>query len=59
MWQMYIIGDCSCGNERVAWGKRGEGGAHVQPKFSLFSGKADMGGLLDAFHLALGGHLSH
>ena len=41
----------------------GEGGvgriAHIWPEFLLCSGQADVGGLPDAFHSALGGHLSH
>jgi hypothetical protein len=45
--------------------KRGEGEegggriAHVRPEFLLCSREADVGGLPDTFHLALGGHLSH
>ena len=37
------------------WGKRKS--SHVLPEF-LCSGQADSGGLLDAFHSALGGHLA-
>jgi hypothetical protein len=41
-------------------GKEGRGRiAHVQPEFLLDLGQADAGGLPDAFHSALGGHLSH
>lgn len=52
----------------MCWGvrtKRGQGKgergwiAHIGPEFLLCSGQADTGGLPDAFHLALGGHLSH
>jgi hypothetical protein len=33
--------------------------AHIQPEFFLCSGKADMGGLTNAFHSAPDGHVSH
>ena len=40
--------------------KEGEVGiAHTRPEFLLCSGQADVGRLPDAFHSALGGHLSH
>ena len=33
--------------------------ANVWPEFLLCSGQADREGLLDAFHYAVGGHLSN
>jgi hypothetical protein len=44
----------------VGQGKEGKRRrAHVWPEFLLCSGQADVGRLPEAFHSALGGHLSH
>jgi hypothetical protein len=48
-----------CGELRGCGGRRGRKKSLSRPEFRLCSGQADAGGLSDAFHLALGGHLSH
>ena len=48
---------CTVGTKRGQ--RKGRGIAHARPEFLLCTEQADTRELLDAFHLALGGHLSH
>ena len=48
---------CTVGTNRGQ--RKGRGIAHARPEFLLCTEQADTRELLDAFHLALGGHLSH
>lgn len=43
---------CGC------WGREGRERGRVQPEFFLCSEQVDVGGLMDAFHSALSGHLA-